>query len=348
MEFNEKDIKKISIFVLIGLLAVLSFIAIRPVVFSIIAGLILAYVFYPVYKRINDKVKNNVFSSIIVLIILIILIIVPLWFIIPLTVQQVFELFRASQGLDVQGFITKSFPTASEQFITQMTVTINTIISKLSSSVLNSLVNLFLNLPTILLNLFVGGFVFFYSLKDSEKLRSFVSGISPINKSKEKIIINQFKAITDSIVYGTFIVGIIQGILTGIGLLIFGIDNALVLTILATFLSIIPILGPYLIWIPVTIILFTSGNTGIAVAYLLYNLIIVSSLDNVLRTYIVSRKTDLSQAIVFIGMIGGIFVFGLLGILLGPLLLGYLVTLLKSYKENNLYSLFSEEHQKEK
>ena len=183
-------------------------------------------------------------------------------------------------------------------------------------------------------------------MRDSEKLKEFARGLSPIVKSKEKIIIDQFKNITDSIVYGQIIVGIIQGILAGLGFLVVGIPNALVLTLIATFLSIIPLLGPYLVWIPVAIYLFVSGKTNIAIVYLLYNLVLVSTIDNVIRSYLVSRKTNLSPSVVLVGMLGGLVVFGLIGLLLGPLILAYFITLLRSYKEKNLYSLFSEEDDK--
>lgn len=343
MDIGESEIKKFSIILLIVLVGVLSFYLIKPVLFAVIGGLILAYILNPIYKRIVRVVRNRTLAAFIMLALVVLVIIIPIWFITPLVIQQVFEIFRASQTLDVQKFVNALFPTSSEAFTTQLTVTVGTVISKLSSSVLNSLVNLFLDLPTIVINLFLAGFVLFYALRDSESLAQFASGVSPLNKSKEKILVEQFKGITDSIVYGLFIVGLIQGILAGIGLLIFRVDNALVLTILAAFFSVIPILGPYVVWVPVTVFLFASGNTGVAIAYLAYNAIIVSSMDNILRSYIVSRKTNISPAIILVGMLGGVFVFGIMGLLLGPLILAYFLIILRSYKDKNLYSLFSEE-----
>lgn len=343
MDFSEKDVKKASIILLIGFIGVLAFLLIKPVIFSVLAGLILAYILNPVYKKINGYVDNRTLSAFLMLILIAIVVIIPLWFITPIIIQQVFEIFRSSQSLDLQKVITSMFPTASEQFTAQLTVTLGSIISKATSGILSSLVNLFLDLPTIIINFFLTGFVFFYTLRDSDRLIKFVSGLSPLNKEKEKMLIDQFKGITDAIVYGLFIVGFIQGILAGLGLLIFGVDNALVLTILATFVSVIPLLGPYIVWIPVSVFLFASKPLWIAIAYLLYNLIIVSTLDNVLRSYLISRRTNLSPAIVLIGMFGGVFLFGIMGLLLGPLILAYFIIFLRSYKDKNLYSLFSEE-----
>lgn len=342
MVFNEKDIKKGIIVILLSFIAILAFLTVRPLIYSIIGGLILAYILYPVYKRITSFVGNKTLSAFIMLFIVILVVVVPIWFISPLLIQQVFELFRNSQNIDVNQFINTIFPTASPQFTSQIAVTLGSIISKATTSIISSLINLFLDLPSIAVNLFIAGFVFFYALRDSEGLVRFASELSPIHKDKQKVIIDQFKGITDSVVYGLFIVGIIQGILTGLGLLIFGIPNALVLTVLATFLSLFPLLGPYIVWIPVSIFLFASGNVGIAIGYLIYNMTVVSTLDNVLRSYIVSRRSNISPAIVITGMIGGVLVFGTMGLLLGPLILAYFITFLKSYKEKNLYSLFSE------
>lgn len=343
MNFGDKDIRRISVIIIVLIVGVLAFIAVKSVLYSVIGGLILAYILNPVYRKVNQYVNHEGLSAIIVLILAIAVIAIPLWFITPLVIQQFFEIYQASQSLDVYKFLSGIFPTASEQFLTQVTLTLSTLISKAGASMLNFLISIFLDIPNLLVHIFLVGFVLFYALRDSDRLLGFVSGLSPFNKEKEKGLVVQFKGITDSIVYGLFIVGLVQGILAGIGLLIFGVDNALVLTILATIFSIIPILGPYIVWVPVTIFLFASGNVGLAAGYFFYNLLIVSTLDNILRSWLVSRKTSISPAIVMIGMFGGLFVFGIMGILLGPLILVYFLTFLKSYKEGNLYSLFSEE-----
>jgi predicted PurR-regulated permease PerM len=343
MEFGEKDLKKIFIIIILAIIAILSYLIVKPVFYAVFGGLILAYILSPIYHRITLIIRNRTSSAFILLFLVLVVLVIPLWFIAPLVIEQVFELFKQSQTLEVQKFVAAIFPTSSIQFTSQLTVTINTIISKVSSSALNSLVDLFLEMPTIAINLFLAAFVFFYALRDSDKLIKFVSGISPINKDKQKLIIDQFKGITDSILYGLFIVGIIQGILTGLGLLLFGVENALVLTLIATFLSVIPFLGPYLVWVPVSVFLFSEGNVPLAIGYLVYNITVVSTLDNLLRSYIVSRKTNISPAIVLTGMFGGIAIFGIAGILIGPLILAYFITFLRSYKDKNLYSLFSDE-----
>jgi len=217
-------------------------------------------------------------------------------------VQQVFAIFQSSQNLDVQSIVQSIFPTSSDQFVIQASVALNSIVSKVSSASLNFLIGIFLEAPTLLLNFFIICFVFFFALRDNEKLKEFVKDLSPFNQSKEKLIVKSFKDITDAVIYGQIVIGIVQGILTGLGLWFFGVDNVLVLTLLATVLSIAPILGPFLIWVPVAVYLYTTSDPLLASGYVLYNLLIVSAADNLLRTYLISRRTNMSSAIILIGM----------------------------------------------
>lgn len=341
MELNEKDVKKISVMLLVTLLGVLVFFIIRPVLLSIIAGLILAYIFYPVYKKIAKIVKYETLAAALVSVFVLVLIFVPVWFLAPVMIKQVFSIFQLSQNFDVTGTVSKLFPQGSEQLVNQLSLTLNSTITKISSAVLNSIVDFLINFAIVLLHLVLVAFVFFFALRDEAKLREFASGISPINKVQEKALIKQFKDITQSIIYGQIILGLLQGILAGIGFLVFGVPNALILAVLAAIFGIIPVIGPSLVYIPATVYLLIFSSPVLAIGFLLYNVLIVSSVDNVLRSHLVARKTQVSQVIVLIGMVGGLLIFGVLGLILGPLVLAYFLTFLKAYKEKRLSSLFA-------
>ncbi|MCX8159044.1 MAG: AI-2E family transporter [Candidatus Pacearchaeota archaeon] len=347
MELNEKTIRELSAIALILIFAIIVFFIIKPIIFAILWGLILAYIFMPIFNFINKYTNNRALSATLVLILSILLIVLPLWLIIPLIVQQIFEIFRASQSLDIYSIINNLFPNASQQFLTQLSTSLNSMISKLTSSIMNSLVNVFLNVSLVIINLLITGMVFFFSLKDADKLKDFVKGISPISKSKEKILVQNFKDITYSILFGNLVVGVIQGIICGIGFWIFGIKNALSLSLLAVFLAVLPIAGVYLLWVPLAIYMFIMGNFYSAIAFSLFNIFIVSNIDNILRAYILSRKTNLSTLFAFISSIGGLFVFGIIGLILGPLIFAYFIILIDLYREKSLLSLFYEEDQKQ-
>ena len=340
MNFNDQDFKKAGVIFLMIILGVLTFFLLKSVLLPIVGGLLLAYIFSPLYRKMLLGIKNRTLTAFVVSILVIIILVLPLWFVIPIMLQQVFDIFALSQTLSFQEVATTLFPTANSQFAAQFSITLTNFINQISSGILKSLTSFFLDLPTITIKLFIVFFVFFYSLRDGNVLKEFVANISPFNKTKEKILVSQFKNITDSVVYGQIIVGLVQGGLAGLGFLIFGIDNALVLTTLAIFFSILPIVGPFIIWIPVAIFLISSGQVGTGIAYLLYNLLIVSTFDNFLRIYFVARRTDISPAIIFVSMIGGFTVFGIIGLILGPLIAAYFVLFLQAYRDRTIMHLF--------
>lgn len=341
MDFSDKNIKRVMIVIVLIILAVLVFLLIKPIFLSVVGGLILGYIFFPVYRFARRYIKEKNTTAIIVSLIVVAIIFVPLWFITPIMIKQIFELFTFSQTIDVQQFITTIIPGASPDFVTQLTISIKGAISKTSSVVLNALTNQLLNAHIILLNIFLVFLVFFFTLRDADKLREFVRGISPFNKVQGSIIVKNFKEITDSIIFGQVVIGLLQGILVGIGLIIFGVPNALVLTVIAIVLGILPIVGPPLIWIPLTIYMLATGHVGAGIGFGLYNLIAGTGVEYILRSYIVSRRTTIPTVIILVGMIGGLFIFGILGFILGPLILAYFLILLRAYKDRALSQVLS-------
>lgn len=342
MELTERDTKRFVLLFLVALLAVLAFFIVRPVLLSVVAGLILAYVFFPVYKRINRFVKYKTLSAAIVSIFVLAIVLLPIWFLTPLVIQQMFQVFQLTQSIDVPSLLSKLLPGVAEQTRVQISIMIDTALSNLTSSVLNALVEYVVNFAVIALHIFLVSFVFFFTLRDEQKLREFVSGLSPLNKTQEEKLVKQFKDMTDSIVNGQIVAGILQGVLAGLAFLVFGVPNALVLTILCIVMGVIPILGPGVVYLPVAIFLYINGSPAAATIFLVYNVVIVSSVDNLIRAHLISKKTQLSQALVVIGMIGGLFVLGILGLILGPLIIGYFITFLKAYKEKTLSSFFGD------
>ena len=343
MSLNNKDMRRMIVIFILLLLVVGAFLVLKPIILSIFGGLMLAYIFYPLYKKIHKLFKERNTSAFATSTLIILIIIVPLWFLIPLMVQQTFSLFEITQGIDFSKFVARIFPTSGAEFQKDTTLMIIRFIGDVTSSSINLLVGFILDLPNLLLQMAVLVFVFFFSLRDQEQLRNFISGISPFRKDKERVLVKRFKELTSAIVFGYIVVGILQGIVLGIGLLIFGIPRALTLTVLTIFASILPMIGPWFVWIPITLYLLVTGNVSLAIGFTLYSAILVSSLDNLLRPYIVARKTGTSSVIVLVGMIGGLFVFGILGIILGPLIISYLILFLRAYKDKTLSDMFSPE-----
>lgn len=343
MTIKEKDVKRYSAVLLVALLVFLAFLILKPIALSVITGLILAYVFYPIYKFLFRFFKVRTITSLAVSVIVVLAIFIPIWFIVPLVIRQLSETFTFFQTIDVAGFVKNILPSLSSQMQINITTAIVGFIGKITTSTLSGLSTFLLDLPKVLLHTTVIVFVFFFAMRDGDKLLKYVADLSPLKREKGIMLAKNFKQITNSFIYGNFIIGIVQGVLTGIGLLLFGVPQALLLTFFAIFAGVLPVVGPWLVWVPAVIYLFSTGATGAAIGFAIYSLLVVSTVDNLLRPYLVARNTKASSVVVLVGMIGGLMVFGILGLLIGPLVLEYLVLFLDAYRSKTLADLFDSE-----
>ncbi len=319
----------------------------RPILISIIVALILVFIFAPVYDWINKYIKVKTISVLIIIIFILAIVLLPLWFLTPILIKQAFTIFQATLQIDFVTPLKSIFPNlfASEQFSIEIGNILASFTTKITSSLVNSLSRIILEFPQLLLQLTVVLFTFFFVLRDKDKVMEYVKSLLPFSKDVEEKLLKYTSGITASLVYGQFVIGILQGIILGIGLFIFQVPNALFLTLLAILAGILPIIGTGLVWVPLVIYLFISGSTVPAWGVIAFG-IISSSIDNFLRPLIVSKRTKINSAILLISMVGGLFFFGILGLLLGPLIISYLLILLEIYRGKTKPKLIIEEPSK--
>ena len=334
---EKKNIKEVVTLVLVLGLFILAAIILKPVAIAIFSGILLAYIFSPLYRWLLSKIKNENLSAFLIGIGLLLLILGVTILIFSSLISQAIDLYLGLQGVDltnmVRNIVPSFFPT---EFSTTLASSLSTFLSTFLANSLSRFSNFILELPIFLLQLFVIIFIFFFSLRDGEKAVEYINSLSPLKKEIQEKFFKQFKYITNSVLVGQIIIGIVQGVVAGIGYWIFGVENALILTALTMLVGVIPLIGPWLIWVPVDIYLFAAGRSGAGIGLLIYGLLIVSWLDAFIRPIIVSRKTQINSAIVIIGMIGGLFTFGILGLIIGPLVLAYILLVIELYRKKTL------------
>ncbi len=325
--------KKTVAAIVFAALLLLSFFLLRPILLPIITGVILAFIFNPVYNRVLRFVHSKNLSASLICLLLIVIIVLPLWFLTPIVIRQAFQIFQASQQIDFVTLLKNIFPSlfASEQFSAEIGSILYSFVTKVTNSFVNILSQLIINFPTLLLQFLVAFFTLFFVLRDKDSIVDYIKSISPFSKDIEKKLFESSKGITSSVIYGQVITGIIQGIIVGIGFFVFKVPNALFLTLIASLAGIFPIIGTTIVWLPVSIYFFIVGATLPAIGVLIFG-IISSSVDNILRPAFVSLKTDVHPLLILIGMVGGLFLFGILGFILGPLILAYILIILEIYR----------------
>lgn len=172
-----------------------------------------------------------------------------------------------------------------------------------------------------LLQLGLAVLVAFFLYRDGETAADKIRRItSRIGGARGRHLLNVAGSTVISVVYGSLGTALAQGVLAGIGFLIAGVPGAALLGLATFFLSVVPV-GPPLIWISATLWLFVQGSTGWAIFMGLWGLLLVSTIDNVLKPMIISHGSHLPFMLVLLGMLGGATAFGFVGIFLGPTLL---------------------------
>jgi predicted PurR-regulated permease PerM len=197
-----------------------------------------------------------------------------------------------------------------------------------------------INLPLLFMQFAVMLFIFFFSLRDGEKIVEFLKGLSPLKEASERRFIQKFSDITKSVVYGMFIVGVIQGFFAGIGFYVFKAPQPLFLTMVAIFFGILPFIGTWAVWLPASIAFIVSGNLQAGMGLAGYSLISSAIIEVFIRPYIVKKQAKIPIATVLIGMLGGGYAFGIIGLIIGPLILEYFILFLEFYRTKNLHELF--------
>ncbi len=178
-------------------------------------------------------------------------------------------------------------------------------------------------------------FVFLYTMyffqMDGDKLVRKILFYLPLNSEDENLMLDKFTSVTRATIKGTLLIGILQGGLAGGAFAVAGIDNAVFWGTVMAVLSIIPSIGSALVWIPAAIILIAQDNVGAGIGLLLFCGIVVGSLDNVLRPILVGKDTRMHELMIFFGTLGGIMMFGIAGIFIGPLIASLFVTIWELY-----------------
>jgi predicted PurR-regulated permease PerM len=166
---------------------------------------------------------------------------------------------------------------------------------------------------------------------DGDKLLEKILYYLPLQDHDEQQMLDRFTSVTRATLKGTAVIGILQGGLAGLAFWVVGIPSATFWGVIMVVLSIIPSVGTALVWVPVALILGLGGAVGKAVGLVVFCGLVVGSLDNLLRPILVGKDTQMHELMIFFGTMGGIFMFGMIGVIIGPIIAALFVTIWEIY-----------------
>ncbi|HZF25016.1 MAG TPA: AI-2E family transporter [Steroidobacteraceae bacterium] len=177
-------------------------------------------------------------------------------------------------------------------------------------------------------------FLLFFFLRDGARMSNRLLALIPMSDARKHGLMLQLGAVTRAVVFGTLLTGVLQGALLGIGFAIVHLPSPVVFAVIAALLSLLPIGGTALVWVPAVLYLLTQGRYGAAIFLALWGALLVGLMDNLLKPLLISGRAEVPTLAVFLGVIGGLSAFGPIGTFLGPVLLAMTIALLRWAEEH--------------
>ena len=186
----------------------------------------------------------------------------------------------------------------------------------------------------IIFLLFVMLYAMFFFLKDGQGVLQKILYYLPLSDDDEKRMLDRFVSVTRAMVKGTFLIGIVQGGLAGLAFWAVGIPSAAFWGTVMAVLSIVPGIGSGLVWLPAAIYLLAVDRIGAGIGLLLWCGLVVGTLDNLMRPWLVGRDTRMPDLMILLGTLGGLITFGMAGVLIGPIVAALFITVWELYGES--------------
>jgi len=300
---------------------------------SILGAIILFTIFRPIYLELVEKRRwNKNLVALIIMFISLIVIIIPMLSLSIMVVDKISGLSKDS--LPIQDWIYKIDIFAAHH-LSQPKLAENTL-QKLGTYVTDLFPSLISSAANILLTLLVMYFLLFFMFTQNRGFEASILKYAPFREQHALKFAVALRNATYSNVLGQGIIAVVQGTLLALGFYAFGLPDAIFWGIIGSFISFLPVVGAPTLTIPASIILFATGHTMKGILLLAYGLLFIGNVDNLLRAIINKRVGNTHPIISVIGVFIGIPLFGILGLVFGPLLLSYFLLLLEIYETNRL------------
>jgi len=330
---------------LIALSAVGTFFVMKPFLMSIFLAFILATMFHPTNEKMVSFFKGHrSWSSFVMCLWVMIVLIIPFFIITTMMISESDALIKELQNKNISlNFdFAKNWPIVNSIDLNSSFQPSGNFeqIAKGTQSAGNYLFSaikaIYKGASNFLFITVVCFFALYYFFKDGDLIIKKIMKLSPLPSGQEREIFAKFNQMTVATIKGTLVIALVQGILMGITFWIAGVQAPTLWGLLTALISIIPLLGAFLIWLPVGIILILLSNYWQGIFVLVIGAVIISSVDNFLRPKLIEGQTSLHPLLVFLSTLGGIAFFGPLGFVVGPVLITLLLSLLEIYQTGHV------------
>lgn len=316
-----------------------------PFVSALIWGVLLTFALYPLHKRILRLLNGReAVAAFVMTLLTMLLVILPAVALLALIATQAASMYDwVSAGVQSGRLVQlwNDYASAIAQKIQSLPglshIDLQGMLIKglgdVSSSLAGQVGLLLKNTLILALDILVLLIALFFFFRDGESYYRTATELLPFHPEHKEALSKKITDTFSAVLNGIFLIALMQGAVTGIGFLIFGIPYAVLWGFLAAIFALLPIGGAALIWVPGVVYLYLTGATIKAVLLLIWGVVLVSLPDNFLKPMLIGRKANIPAFFLFIGILGGLQVYGILGILFGPLVVTLLTVFIHIYRE---------------
>ena len=327
--------KEIFLIISIIVFSIFTFLIIKPYMSNIISAVVLSFVFYPIYLKIKSRFDNSSVAASIMILIVLLMVIIPIAYVASQLMAQTVMVINNVDNVDTS---VLDELTMKLSIILGQEILFEDFLIDLSSSgkefIVSAAPQIFGSLSSIVLGLFIMLFVMYYLFKDGDTLVRYILKLSPIKEEHEQKLVDEVGKVTRGVVYGQVIVAVLQGLVAGIGYAFFGVTAPVLWAFITLIASFLPVIGTALIWLPISIVMVLSGNYVGGLLLAAYCALVVVNIDNVVRPKLIGDRTGLHPVLVLLGVLGGLNMFGFIGLVVGPVIISIVIILLKLYMDD--------------
>ncbi len=319
----------------------LCWLMIKPFSAVIAWATVLVIVFYPVHKRIVKKTRRPALSALISCVLVILIVLVPIALITFAVFKELSGAMASIQAginyvLDPNSPTTGRFLNWLNQFVDvgqlQSEEYLLQQLQGMSGSIAGQTLGFLGGLASVVVQMFFVIFTMYYFFKDGDRIYGVVRDALPLNQKQANRVMERTRDVIDASVYGVISIAIIQGALGGLAFWVLGLRSAIIWSVLMAFLSMIPTLGAFLVWVPAAIYLALTGHWTKAILLTLWGTLVIGMIDNFLRPKLVGGRTRLHELLIFFAVLGGLNLFGVLGVVLGPVVLAITLAVVEVFR----------------
>ena len=341
MTVYQRQIRWWALLIVTAIALYLCWLMIKPFLGVLMWAAVLVIVFYPIHRRLVQRTNRPALSALLSCVLVILTILVPVSLV---TVAVVSELSGAVQNvqaainyvLNPTSPVTGRLLAWASRFIDVQRLLSGEYLAEqlggMSGGLAGRTLGVIGGVIGAIVQMFFVIFTMYYLFRDGDRIFDTIKNALPLNEDQSLAIMERATEVVGASVYGVLAIAVIQGTLGGLAFWVLGVPSAIVWGVVMTFLSMIPMLGAFLVWVPAAIYLALTGHYVKAIFLVVWGTLVIGMIDNFLRPKLVGGRTRLHELLIFFAVLGGLQVFGVLGIVLGPVVLALAMSLLEVFR----------------